>query len=176
MCLLTGVLGAVIDWSGVGPNALRDRFAAILYLASALGWFEQLGIAAWEARVFAPMSNDMRIIWAMAAVVPVGFWVCAMLPALGPLGRFGGIQLRKSGGGGDGGKGKGKGKGGGSKAAPAGDRINGRLLGWTIAVACSVPTVMPASAYAAFVAAITVSVTKSSTAVGTAVGGFFGWS
>jgi hypothetical protein len=168
MCLLTGLLAAGIDWSGVGPHSLRDRFAAILYLASALGWFDQLGVAAWEARMLAPLSHDARVIWAMSAVIPLAFWIGAMAPPAAFLGRFGKLQLRKGGG-------AGGAKAGGGKAAPAGDRLNGWLLGWTIAVAFAVPITMPASAYSAIVAAITGSVTTTATAVGTAVGGWFGW-
>jgi hypothetical protein len=169
MCLLTGVLAAVIDWSGVGPHALRDRFAAILYLASALGWSEQLGIAAWEASMLAPLGHDARVIWAMAAVVPLGFWVGAMVPAIGSLGRFGRLQFRQGASTGAGSK------FGGGKAAAGGDRINGWLLGWTLAVAAAVPITMPAAAYSAIVAAITGTVTTTGTAIGTVVGSFFGW-
>ena len=172
MCLLTGVIAAVIDWSGVGPHALRDRFAAILYLASALGWSEQLGIAAWEASMLAPLDHDTRVIWAMAAVVPLGFWLGAMVPAVGSLGRFGRLQFRK---GPSTGAGAGSKFGGAGKAAAAGDRINSWLLGWTLAVAVAVPITMPAAAYSAIVAAITGTVTTTGTAIGTAVGGFFGW-
>ena len=172
MCLLTGIIAAGIDWSGIGPNSIRDRFAAILYLASAFGWFQQLGIAAWEARMLAPLSHDARVIWAMAAVVPIGFWLGAMAPPMVVLGRFGQLQFRKGIGG----------------AAPAGaggkvhtitkvggDRINTYLLGWTLAAAAAVPITMPASAYDAIVGAMSGSVTTTASAVGTAVGGFFGW-
>jgi len=171
MCLLTGALAGLIDGSGIGPYAIRDRFAAVLYLASALGWFDQLGVAAWEARMLEPLAHDARVIWSMIAVIPLGFWIGAMAPGLAFFGRFGKLQLRRSGG-----AAVSSGKaGGGGKASPSAERINGWLLGWTIAVAAAVPITMPASAYMALVGAITFSVTTSATAVATAVGGFFGW-
>jgi len=171
MCLLTGLIGAGIDWSGVGPNSIRDRFAAILYLASALGWFQQLGIAAWEARMLAPLGHDARVIWAMAAVIPIGFWLGAMAPPLAILGRVGQLQFRKGGGGGV----AAVARGSATPAARTGERINTTLLGWTLAAAAAVPITMPASAYDAIVGAMAGSVTTTASAVGTAVGGFFGW-
>jgi len=170
MCLLIGVLAALLDWSGIGPHALRDRIAAIGYLASALGWSSNLGIAAWEIRLHHAASHDARVIWSMASVVPVGFWLGAMVPALPILGRFGQLGFRRSG----------DIRAARSATAGAGagrsqDRINSWLLAWTIAVAAAVPLAMPSS-YQGIVAAITTSVTGAAQAVGSAVGTFFGWS
>jgi len=172
MCLLTGLLAAAIDWSGVGPDSLRDRFAAILYLASGLGWSQQLGLAAWEAKMLEPASHDTKVIWAMAAVVPIGFWLGAMAPPLKILGRLGDLKLRKAGGAAP----AASATTGDKKRPPgAGERINSYLLGWTLAVVAAVPITMPASAYDAIVGAMTGTVTTTATALGTAVGGFFGW-
>lgn len=168
MCLLIGILAAVLDWSGVGPHAIRDRVAAIGYLASALGWFDQLGVASWELAMHRAAGHDARIIWSMAAVVPILFWIGAMVPAIPILGRFGKLTLRK----GPGGGGETGGKFG--KAAQSQDRINSWLLAWTVAVAASVPLTMP-SAYRGIVDAITSTVTTTSLTVGRAVASFFGW-
>jgi hypothetical protein len=169
MCLLTGLIAAAIDWTGVGPDSLRDRFAAILYLASGLGWSQQLGLAAWEAKMLAPLSHDARVIWAMAAVVPIGFWIGAMAPPLRILGRVGELKLRKAGGATPAKTENGR------RPAAAGEHINTYLLGWTLAVVAACPITMPASAYDAIVGAMAGTVTTTATAVGTAVGGFFGW-
>lgn len=171
MCVLLAVIAGVIDWSGVGPNAARDRVAAIGYLASALGWIQQLHIDRWELEMVRAMSHDWRILWSMVSVIPVVFWVFAMAPALRVLGRAGQMSFR------GGGRPAAAAKPGGAASGPmpSAARINGKLLAWTIGVALATPLAMPSS-YAGLLAHINSAATSAALSVGTAVAGFFGWS
>lgn len=173
MCVLLAVIAGIIDWSGVGPNAARDRVAAILYLASALGWVQQLHIDRWELEMLRSMSHDWRIIWSMAGVIPVAFWIFAMLPALRTLGRLGQTSFR--GGGRPVRPGAASGSGAASGPMPSAARINGKLLSWTVGVALATPLAMPSS-YAGILDHINSAATTTALSVGSAVAGFFGWS
>jgi len=166
LCVLNMVIGGFIDWSGVGQNAYRDRVAAIFYLAAILGLFENIGIAAWEVQMHHSLSPDWRIIWSMISVVPVLFWIGAMVPALPVLGRFGRMSFR-------GGRTGGVMRSGGDGPSSQ-DRINGKLLGWTVGVALATPLAMP-SAYAKILASINDSATGAALAVATSIARFFGW-
>lgn len=176
MCVLVGVLSAVLDWSGVGPNSLRDRIAAIGYLAAALGWFDIIGLSEWEVRMHAATSHDTRVIWSMASVVPVFFWFGAMLPQLAFLGKFGQLSLRNS-------RrpratsARAPGAPGAPAATPAANKlehINSWLLTWTIAVALSVPLAMPSS-YHNLVVTMSSTVIGIASSFGSSVGAYFGW-
>lgn len=164
-CFLVGALAALIDWSGVGPHAARDRIAAIGYLASALGWFDLIGLAGWESRMHSSAGHEARIIWSMIGVVPVGFWLGAMAPAIPVLGRLGQLSFRRGA----------AAQARGAQAASSA-RINGHLLVWNVAVAASIPLAMPTGAYHDLVVALAGAVTGSASAVAGAVGSWFGWS
>ena len=172
LCVLTGVIGGVIDWSGVGPNAFRDRIAAIFYLASALGWTQNLGIAAWEVQMHHALSPGWRNFWSAASVAPVFFWVFAMGPAWNSLGKIGRLSFRGGRGGGAVAR---SGPGGAGGAPTSMDRINGKLLGWTIGVALATPLAMP-SAYGSILQHINSGATDIALAFAGAVSHFFGWS
>lgn len=172
MCIAIGALGWGIDYSAVGPNSLRDRVAAVLYLASALGWFQRLGLAAWEEELLAQLSHDWRIACAMPGAVVMFLWCCAMVPALPHFGRLGAISYRKS--------------AGTPGAAPAGkvhaitavksgEKINTYLLYWTIAFAASLPTLMPEGVFTKIVAWITTLVIATGLGVGIWIGNRMGW-
>lgn len=158
MCLLLGLIAAGIDWSAAGPNALRDRIAAIGYLASGLGWMDILGVAGWELGIYRGLSHDWQVIWSMAAIVPTGFWIGAMLPRIRCLGRFAQLELRR----------------GGAGAANATGKINTYLLSWTIAVCVATPLLAP-SAFTRIVAGIQGAAIAGATGVGGAIASFFGW-
>lgn len=167
LCVLTGVIGGVIDWSGVGPNAARDRVAAIFYLASALGWFRQLGLNAWEAQMHHSMPYDWRVVVSLSSIVPFTLWLGAMCPELPILGKFGKQSFRGRSGGASGGR-------MGPSGPSSGDRINGRLLTMTVLLAASIPLAFP-STYASILDWVGSIATSAALAVATVVAHFFGW-
>jgi hypothetical protein len=175
MCVLLGIIAATIDWSGVGPNSARDRVAAIGYLASALGWSQQLGIDRWEVEMLGTLSHDWRILWSMVGVAVTGFWIGAMVPALPILGRFGQLSFRGRGRSSVGRPGGASGAAAAGGALPSASRINGKLLSWTIGVAAATPLAMP-SVYEKLLSSINGSASHAAMAIGTAIGKFFGWS
>jgi len=172
MCLGIGAVGWVIDYSAIGVNEWRDRVAAFFYLASALGWFQRLGLASWEERMLAPLNHDVRVIWAMGGAVVIFMWCCAMIPAFEKLGRLGAITFRKSAGTPGAAA---TGKTHTITAVKSGNRINTYLLTWTILFAASIPTVMPEGDFVVLVALITDTVNGMGTTAGTFIGDRMGW-
>jgi hypothetical protein len=183
MCVLVGVLSAVLDWSGVGPNALRDRIAAIGYLAAALGWFDIIGLSAWETRMHAATDHNTRVIWSMASVVPVFFWFGAMSPQIGFLGKFAQLSFRNNRRTTRTNTSRASGTSNASNASNASnttttankqEHINSWLLMWTIGVALSIPLAMP-SQYHNVVVTMSNTVTNIASSVGSSIGAYFGW-
>lgn len=172
MCVLIGILSAALDWSGIGPNAFRDRIAAIGYLAAAMGWFNIIGLSQWEETMHSAADHNTRVLWSMASTVPMFFWIGAMLPQIPFLGKFAQLSFRngrRPGGGGA--------RSGPPNATPSitrAEHINTWLLAWTVGVAVAMPLAMP-SQYHNLVVQIAAAVTAAATSVGQSAGSFFGW-
>lgn len=181
MCIITGALALALDWSAIGPNRLRDRFASLLYIPSFMGWFASVGLARWVAKNLAAAPIEGRVVSVIVGFVIIGWWVCAMLPAWRPFARLGQVEFpsAKTGGAAGGATTTTKTPSGTavatrSKASPMA-HINVPLLMLSAGVAIAMQLVMPGSSYEAFVAWLASLATTTAVAVGTAVGGWLGF-
>jgi hypothetical protein len=145
MIVLITAVSLLIDWSAAGPTALRDRIAAIGYLAATLGWLDTIGFAAWEATAVSGLGHTARNLWSMGSAVPAILWFFAMAPALPIFGRVGQITFRVNWTGRGRGKGKSKGKSASGDESSSAERINTNLLVWSAAVAAAAPLSFPST-------------------------------
>ena len=78
--LLVGLAAAALDYSAVGPHAMRDRVAVAGYYASAISFVYLLGLAGWEKTTFA--DYNWRMIGACASLATHGALLLAMFGTL----------------------------------------------------------------------------------------------
>jgi hypothetical protein len=122
--LLVGLTAAALDYSAVGPHAMRDRLAVAGYYAAAISFVYLLGLATWEQAMFS--DYNWRMLGAVASLITHGALLLAMFGTLiGPTRTLAkSLQARV-------------------KFAVAevsgATKINQPLLGWTIAAAVTAP-------------------------------------
>lgn len=122
--LLVGLAAAGLDYSAVGSDAWRDRFAVAGYYASAVSFAWLLGLAGWERELVASDYN-WRMIGACASLATHGALLLAMFGSMiGPTKVLAASLAARL-----------KFAGTESKAA----KINQVLLGWTVSAGITAP-------------------------------------
>jgi hypothetical protein len=74
--LLVGAAAGALDYSAIGPHAMRDRLAVIGYYASAVSFVHLLGLAEWERSMVT--DYNWRMIGALASLITHGALLLAM--------------------------------------------------------------------------------------------------
>jgi hypothetical protein len=74
--LLVGAVAGALDYSAIGPHAMRDRLAVIGYYASAVSFVHLFGLAEWERSVIT--DYNWRMIGALASLVTHSALLLAM--------------------------------------------------------------------------------------------------
>jgi hypothetical protein len=121
--LLVGLAAAALDYSAIGPHAMRDRFAVAGYYAAAISFVYLLGLATWEQRVFS--DYNWRMLGAVASLITHGALLLAMFGDLfGPTRALArNVQSRVK----------------FATESSGLTKVNQPLLGWTVAAAASAP-------------------------------------
>ena len=122
--LLVGLAAAGLDYSAVGPHAMRDRFAVAGYYAAAISFVYLLGLATWEESAFG--DYNWRMLGAVASLITHGALLLAMFGSLiGPTRTLATTMQAKV-------------KFASADASGA-TKINQKLLGWTVGAALTAP-------------------------------------
>jgi hypothetical protein len=136
--LLVGLAAAVLDYSAIGPHAMRDRLAVAGYYAAAISFVYLLGLATWEQSAF--HDYNWRMLGAVASLITHGALLLAMFGTIiGPTRTLAkNVQARVK----------------FAVAETSGaTKVNQPLLGWTVAAAVTAP-LSGTSGWGGFVAGI----------------------